>query len=82
MKESYMKKVAGGTVKSIPMKEMKLLGFVLPTMVKQNQIVNVIEQFDRLCNSLSEGLPVELSLRQKQYEYFRDKLLTFRRKQL
>ena len=78
MKEAYMKKVAGGTVKSIPMKEMRLLTFVLPTLERQLEVVDVVERFDRLCNSITEGLPAEIEARQKQYEYYRDKLLTFK----
>ena len=78
MKEAYMKKVAGGTVKSIPMKEMRQLTFILPSMERQNQVVRIVDRFDKLCNSISEGLPAEIEARQKQYEYYRDKLLTFK----
>ena len=75
-----MKKVAGGTVKSIPMKEMRLLRIPLPNIKKQQELVNVIDRFDKLCNDITEGLPAEIDARQKQYEYYRDKLLTFTEK--
>ena len=75
-----MKKVAGGTVKSIPMKEMRLVQIPLPTLQKQQDLVDVIGRFDKLCNDISEGLPAEIEARQKQYEYYRDKLLTFKEK--
>ncbi|WP_019323193.1 restriction endonuclease subunit S, partial [Streptococcus mutans] len=43
----------------------------------QSRIVQVLDNFDTVCNDLNIGLPKEIELRQKQYEYFRDKLLTF-----
>ena len=78
IKDAYMKKAAGGTVKSIPMKDLRLLSIPLPSMEKQRELVEVIERFDALCNDLSSGLPAEIEARQKQYEYYRDKLLSFK----
>lgn len=49
----------------------------LPTIEKQKEIVEILDKFDSLCNDLSAGLPAEIEHRQKQYEYYRDKLLTF-----
>ena len=49
----------------------------VPSIEIQEKIVATLEQFDRLCNDLSEGLPAEIEARQKQYEYYRDKLLSF-----
>lgn len=43
----------------------------------QSRIVQVLDNFDTVCNDLNIGLPKEIELRQKQYEYFREKLLTF-----
>lgn len=77
IKDKYMKKVAGGTVKSIPMKEMRLLWIPLPSIEKQDELVELIYRFDTLCNDLTSGLPAEIEARQKQYEYYRDKLLSF-----
>ena len=51
--------------------------FSLPTLEKQKEIVNILDKFDSLCNDLSAGLPAEIEHRQKQYEYYRDKLLRF-----
>ena len=78
---AYMKKVAGGTVKSIPMKELRKIVIPLPTIEKQKKIASLIDHFDTLCDDLSEGLPAEIEARQKQYEYYRDKLLTFKMKE-
>ena len=50
----------------------------VPPMCIQEEIVSILDRFDKLCNDLSEGLPAEIEARRKQYEYYRDKLLTFR----
>ena len=44
---------------------------------EQERIVKILDRFDKLCNDLTEGLPAEIESRRKQYEYYRDKLLTF-----
>ena len=49
----------------------------LPSLEIQSRIVQVLDNFDKVCNDLNIGLPKEIELRQKQYEYFREKLLTF-----
>jgi type I restriction enzyme S subunit len=49
----------------------------VPPISEQRRIVSILDRFDRLCNDLTNGLPAEISARQKQYEYYRDKLLTF-----
>ena len=51
--------------------------FILPSLSDQSRIVSILDTFDTLTNSIAEGLPKEIELRQKQYEYFRDKLLSF-----
>ena len=48
-----------------------------PSLEIQSRIVQVLDNFEMVCNDLNIGLPKEIELRQKQYEYFRDKLLTF-----
>ena len=50
----------------------------LPALKDQMRIVDTLDRFDRLCNDLSSGLPAEIEARQKQYEYYQDKLLTFK----
>jgi restriction modification system DNA specificity domain protein len=52
----------------------------IPSLEEQQRIVDILDRFDKLCNDLSEGLPAEIAARQKQYEYYRDKLLTFKEK--
>ena len=55
----------------------KQIKIPLPPIEEQERIVKILDRFDKLCNDISEGLPAEISARQKQYEYYRDKLLMF-----
>ncbi len=50
----------------------------VPSLQEQGRIVAILDRFDTLCNDLISGLPAEITARQKQYEYYRDKLLTFK----
>lgn len=52
----------------------------IPPLDEQERIANIIEHFDKLCTDISFGLPAEIEVRKKQYEYYRDKLLTFKEK--
>lgn len=52
----------------------------LPPIEKQQEIVNILSKFHNLCNDFKAGLPAEIEAHHKQYEYYRDKLLTFERK--
>ena len=49
----------------------------VPPIEEQARIVSILDRFDALCNDLTSGLPAEIEARRKQYEYYRDKLLTF-----
>ena len=49
----------------------------VPPIDEQERIVSILDRFDKLCNDISEGLPAEIEARRKQYEYYRDKLLSF-----
>ena len=70
---------AGGIVRSITMKNLEQLPIPLPPLSEQRRIVDILDRFDTLTNSISEGLPKEIALRRKQYEYYRDALLSFPR---
>ena len=50
----------------------------VPPLVVQQRIVDILDRFDTLCNDISSGLPAEIEMRQKQNEYYRDKLLSFK----
>ena len=52
----------------------------IPPLEMQAKIVSILDRFDALCHDLTQGLPAEIAARKKQYEYYRDKLLTFPRK--
>lgn len=52
----------------------------IPPLEEQRRIVAILDRFDVLCNDLTSGLPAEIEARRKQYEYYRDKLLTFKEK--
>ena len=53
----------------------------VPTIETQHRIVNILDGFDVLCTDISSGLPAEIEARTKQYEFYRDKLLSFKRKE-
>jgi len=53
----------------------------VPPLDVQQKIVSILDRFDALCNDLTNGLPAEIAARKKQYEHYRDKLLTFKRKE-
>ena len=60
----------------------ELIGFSvpLPPLEEQARIVEILDKFDALTTDITTGLPAEIAARQKQYEYYRDKLLTFKEK--
>ena len=72
-----MSAATGGTVKGIKGSKLHKLTIPVPPIEEQQRIVSILDRFDKLCNDISEGLPAEIEARQKQYEYYRDKLLTF-----
>lgn len=52
----------------------------IPSMLEQQKIVDTLDKLYSLTYDLSQGLPAEIEARKQQYEYYRDKLLTFKRK--
>lgn len=71
------KKVTGTKVIRINAKDMGKFVINIPSLEDQSRIVSILDTFDNLTSSIAEGLPKEIELRQKQYEYFRDQLLNF-----
>lgn len=53
----------------------------IPPMEEQQRIVAILDKFETIVNDISEGLPAEIAARRQQYAYYRDKLLTFKRKE-
>ncbi|TGB97031.1 restriction endonuclease subunit S [Escherichia sp. E2748] len=70
-----MKKGAG--VPHVRVKEFETYDIPIPPITEQDRIVSILDKFDTLTNSVTEGLPREIELRQKQYEYYRDLLFSF-----
>ena len=68
---------AGG-VPSLTQTVLNKILIPLPPLEEQQRIIDILDRFDKLCNDISEGLPAEIEARQKQYEYYREKLLTFK----
>lgn len=52
----------------------------VPSLSEQERIANILDRFEALSTSLQSGLPAEIAARRQQYEHYRDKLLTFKRK--
>ena len=69
----------GGAIKNVAsVAVLKDIKIQIPSLAEQNRIVTILDYFYDLCNDLTSGLPAEIAARQKQYEYYRDKLLTFK----
>lgn len=79
-KEYINRHAVEATVKSIRKPMLVKFEVPVPPMEIQEAIVDILDRFDALTSSLSEGLPAELTARRSQYEYYRDQLLTFPRK--
>ncbi|PLI62898.1 restriction endonuclease subunit S [Klebsiella pneumoniae] len=71
------KNVGGGSQKTLSLKSIKSIPIPLTGESEQSKIVSILDKFDTLTTSISEGLPREIELRQKQYEYYRDLLFSF-----
>ena len=67
----------GSAYPAISDKDLKMFKIDLPPIPLQKVIVEILDRFETLIHDLQDGLPAEINLRQKQYEYYRDKLLTF-----
>lgn len=68
----------GGTIPRLYNDNISRAKVPLLPLEEQQRIVAILNRFDALCNDLSSGLPAEIAARQKQYEYYRDKLLSFK----
>lgn len=74
-----MRAATGSTVKGIKGSKLHQLKIPIPSEAEQARIVAILDKFDTLTNSITEGIPREIELRQKQYEYYRDMLFSFPR---
>lgn len=67
----------GGALKQLTIKNLKLLKIPVPPISKQEEVVEVLDSFDKLTNDKMMGIPAEIDARRQQYQYYRTKLLTF-----
>lgn len=68
----------GGTISRLYNDNIAKAPIPVPSLEVQQRIVDILDRFDTICNDITSGLPAEIEARQKQYEYYRDKLLTFK----
>ena len=78
-KPFILARCVGATATSIRKPMLTDFPIPLPPLSEQRRIADILDRFDTLTNSISEGLPKEIALRRKQYEYYRDALLSFPR---
>jgi len=71
------KHISSGKISSVHSSGLSKAKIPVPSLTEQERIVTILDKFDRLVNDISEGLPAEIKARRKQYEYYREKLLTF-----
>uniref|UniRef100_UPI0026175A50 restriction endonuclease subunit S n=1 Tax=uncultured Dysosmobacter sp. TaxID=2591384 RepID=UPI0026175A50 len=74
--------ISGGAQPKLNQQNLNRIPIPLPSLDRQKYIVSILDRFDSLRASISEGIPAEIEARRKQYEYYRDKLLTFKIKEL
>ena len=70
----------GGAVSNLNADIVRDIEIIIPSFEEQERIVSILDKFEAIVNDLSNGLPAEIEARQRQYEYYRDKLLTFKEK--
>lgn len=71
------KYISGGAQPKLNQDNLNKIPIPVPGADRVKYIVEILDRFDTLCNNISEGLPAEIEARRKQYEYYRDKLLSF-----
>ena len=69
--------ISGGAQPKLNQQNLYKIPIPLPPFQRQKEIVEILDHFSTLCTDLTSGLPAEIEARQKQYEYYRDKLLSF-----
>ena len=79
-KTSPWKISEGGTIARLYNDNLAKTPIPIPSLERQEKIVSILDRFEIYCNDITSGLPAEIEARHKQYEYYRDKLLTFKRK--
>ena len=81
MRMTISKTASGVTRFNISKERFKKISIPLPSLSEQQRIAAILDKFDTFVNSISEGLPKEIELRRKQYEYYREQLLSFSKRE-
>ena len=76
----FVPKISKGSVPHLKINDLQNVIIPVPPLDVQQRIVEVLDNFEKICTDLKIGLPAEINARKQQYEYYRDKLLTFRKK--
>ena len=76
----YRGKISKGSVPHLKIADLMNVVIPIPSVEEQHRVVELISHFDMLVNDITSGLPAEIEARRKQYEYYRDQLLTFKKK--
>lgn len=66
-------------LKNLGLKALRNMAIQVPSLSEQQRIVSILDKFETLVNDLSQGLPAEIAAVQEQYEYYRNKLLSFQK---
>jgi len=77
IQNQVQERMSHGSQPNLSMRVLEKFDVNIPTLEKQNELVALLDRMDIICNDMFSGLPAEIEARQKQYEYYRDKLLTF-----
>jgi len=75
-------KASHGSQPNLGMRALEQFDVKIPSIEEQERIAAILDRFDALVNDITQGLPAEITARRKQYEYYRDKLLTFKQKEV
>jgi len=79
IRKKICRTASGVTRYNVSTKLMKKIEILIPPLTIQEKIVEILENFEKITRNIQEGIPREIELRQKQYEYYREKLLSFKR---
>ena len=78
MKRYMAKSIKGSAQPNLNLQQLNDFIFPLPSLAEQMRLVHLLDNFEKICNDITTGLPAEIEARQKQYEFYRDKLLSFK----
>ena len=78
MQQYWRQSVPIGTIQNLNSEIVRSTPIPLPPLPIQHEIVRILDNFTELTNDLTQGLPAEIAARRKQYEYYRDRLLSFK----